>query len=262
MKEQEIAIALSKKYPSPQYAFLTHVRNQTGWGNSGTVRTADALALGLWKSRGYNLEGFEIKDSRADWLNEWKNPAKADSLAKYCDYWWLVVSDSKIVSDDELPKNWGLKTIVKGHIVTIKEARRNMMVEPMSRDFLCGFMRKMDENLSEIYTPTIEVEKIVKERVASQLSSAVENANYRVRDYDRLIENIRKFEEASGLKLMEELAWTWSRPEKIGEAVRFVMDGKHSQILPELIRQRDTIQRILNATDDEIKKITNISNTK
>jgi hypothetical protein len=40
--EDVVANALSKKYPSPQYAFLTHVRNSTGYGNEDGIRTAGA----------------------------------------------------------------------------------------------------------------------------------------------------------------------------------------------------------------------------
>lgn len=52
--------------------------------------------------------GFEVKVSRSDWLSELKKPEKADSLARYCDRWYLVISDPKIVKDGELPPTWGL----------------------------------------------------------------------------------------------------------------------------------------------------------
>ena len=92
MKTNELLLKLSNKFPSPQYAFLSQVRNQTGYGNlSDGIRTADAMALGLWPSRGNYLHGFELKVSRSDWLNELKDPAKAEAIAKYCDMFSLVI---------------------------------------------------------------------------------------------------------------------------------------------------------------------------
>jgi len=256
MTEQDVAIALSKKYPSPQYAFLTHVRNQTGYGNltNDSVRTADALALGLWKTRGYNLEGFEIKVSREDWIKEWKDPSKAEAIAKFCDYWWIVVSDSAIIHTGELPTGWGLKAMVKGHIVTLQQAERNTDVEPMSRSMLCGFMRKVDENLNSIYTPTVEVEKIIKERVETGIKYGLERSGDKTKQYDELVEKVRVFEEFSGVDLNIE----WTREEKIeeiGEAVKMVMNGKHKQILQNLIYYRDSIKRLLENADEEITKL-------
>ena len=83
----ELADRLAKKYAAPQYAFLEQVRNGTG---GFANRSADAMALSLWPSRGLMLDGFEIKGYRTDWLRELKNPAKAEELAVYCNRWWIV----------------------------------------------------------------------------------------------------------------------------------------------------------------------------
>ena len=45
MTTPELLSKLSKKYTSPEYAFLSQVRNQTGYSSSaGRIRTADAMA--------------------------------------------------------------------------------------------------------------------------------------------------------------------------------------------------------------------------
>ena len=53
---QAVVAALQRKYASPAWAFITQVRSQTGFATaSRPVRTADAIALGLWPSRGWNF---------------------------------------------------------------------------------------------------------------------------------------------------------------------------------------------------------------
>src|SRR3990167_2764101 len=118
MTTAEVMFALSKKYDHESYAFLPEVRNSTGF--SGAVRTADAIVMGLWPSRGIELEGFEIKTSRQDWMNEIKQPDKSDAIAKYCDRWWLVIGDEKIVKDGELPATWGLMVPGKNNTLKVK----------------------------------------------------------------------------------------------------------------------------------------------
>lgn len=53
--------ALGKTFLSPSYAMLTQVRNGTGM--SRNARTADAMFMSLWPSRGIYLAGIEVKVS-------------------------------------------------------------------------------------------------------------------------------------------------------------------------------------------------------
>lgn len=88
-----------------RWVFATHVRDAAGFDAS---RTADAVALDLWPSKGLELHGFEVKVSRSDWLRELAKPDKHVPVARFCDRWWLVVPDRTIVHSGELPKTWGL----------------------------------------------------------------------------------------------------------------------------------------------------------
>ncbi len=98
---------LEARHPKKEWAFLQQVRNSTGFA-SRTVRTADFLALSLWPSRGLSLHGFEAKQARGDWKREREDPAKAEEIAQYCDFWWLVVTSASIAPLDEVPETWGL----------------------------------------------------------------------------------------------------------------------------------------------------------
>src|SRR3990167_4818231 len=106
---QDLEILISERYCAPAWAFLPQVRN--GTGILSTVRTADAIAMSLWPSRGMDLHGFEIKISRYDWQKELQNPEKAEEIAAFCDYCWIVTPDElgkSIIDRGELPTNWGL----------------------------------------------------------------------------------------------------------------------------------------------------------
>lgn len=104
---QQILEALSKEYKgSDAYAFLSQVRNSTGF--SSEVRTADAMTMCLWPSRGLEIEGYEIKVSKSDWQSELKDPAKADEFYKYCDKWWLI-TPKDLIDVKDLPIGWGLQ---------------------------------------------------------------------------------------------------------------------------------------------------------
>lgn len=94
-------------FAPPHYAFLTQVRNGTGYSRR-TNRTADAIAMGTWPSRGLHLHGIEIKVSHSDFLAELKNPEKAEEIAQYCHFWWLIVSRPEVAPLSEVPLNWGL----------------------------------------------------------------------------------------------------------------------------------------------------------
>jgi len=253
--EQVVANALSKKYPSPQYAFLTHVRNSTGYGNEDGIRTADALALGLWASRGKLLEGFEIKVSRTDWLKELKEPDKAESIMKFCDCWWLVIGSEDIIRTGELPHGWGLKCLQKGHIVTLQQPEFNKEVKPMSRDFLCGFMRNMSEGIERVYTPTVEVEKRIKESVDARVAMEMNNRDRTFNEYQKLLERIKKFEEITGIAMSQNILSNWGNPEEFSKVVRGVMNGEHLRLKRDLGYVVQALESALKDVKDEIKDI-------
>lgn len=71
-------------------------------------RRADALYVSFFRSRGKMLVGHEIKVSRADWLHELDQPAKAEAWEPNCHAWYVVAPSTQIVRPEELPEGWGL----------------------------------------------------------------------------------------------------------------------------------------------------------
>ena len=119
-----------------KYIVLTQVSASTGGSNN----IADVMALGAWHSSGNLLEGFEVKVSRADWLNEVKNPAKCQQNKRYCHHWWLVIADASMVKEGELPDDWGMMSVVNGQLKVIKRAPM-LKPEPLSIDFVASLLR-------------------------------------------------------------------------------------------------------------------------
>ena len=193
--------ALSGKYPAPQFAFMEQVGNGTGYKAS---RWADALALSLWPSRGHDLSGFEIKCARNDWMNELKNPAKAEAIAVYCEYWWIVAGSKDIVKLEELPGPWGLMVLDGRGLKTIKPAEKRK-AKPLDINIIAAMLRRATENsvpksaLDDMVANAVvgERERLTREHEYRNGDSAFKRAN------EELKERIRRFEAASGVKIDE-----------------------------------------------------------
>lgn len=79
-----------------------------------SLRRVDALWVPLDTGSRGQLVGHEIKVSRSDVMAELADPMKADAWAKFCDYWWLVVSDPAILDGVDVPEGWGVMSPPSG----------------------------------------------------------------------------------------------------------------------------------------------------
>lgn len=243
-----IAAALEKRYPTLQsaYAILYEVGNGTG-ANCG--RHADALVMSLWPSRGLWLAGFEFKASRSDWLKEHANPAKADAIQRYCDFWWLAVTDPKIVQDGELPQNWGLMALdSRGSLRVIKDAPRLAPVE-IDRSFLGAIMRRIAEPVAAMARLDLRQEY---ERGRKEAVDQYERETATLREeLAKLERQVFDFERASGIATNIECRakWRYSRdvsPHDVGAAVRLLADGG---LTSELLRIQGMERQLRDAAD-------------
>jgi hypothetical protein len=243
---QAVVAALQRKYASPAWAFITQVRSQTGFATaSRPVRTADALALGLWPSRGLELLGFEIKVDRGDWLRELKQPDKADLLVQFCDRWWIVVGDASVVRDGELPPTWGLQVLTRRGLRVTVEAPR-LTPSPLDRPFLASLVRRiLDEEAPQAELKQAEARgiEIGRRSMEGALGEHRERAG-------RLQEAIRTFEQAAGVRID-----TWSAGQ-IGEAVRAVLNGGPDGARSRLESTRTSLQDALATIDTALMALT------
>ena len=122
---------------SIRYAVAEHVRSSASFD---ARRVCDFMAQDLWRTGRLELHGHEVKVSRSDWLRELADPSKADAFKRYCDRWWLVVSDQAIVKPGELPDGWGLMVAANG-VVRVKRTAPTLTPEPHPPTFRAALLR-------------------------------------------------------------------------------------------------------------------------
>lgn len=212
MTNAEILAALAKRFAAPEFAFLTQVRSRTGYG--GDIRTADAMAMCLYPSRGLELHGLEIKVSRSDWLREKKAPEKAEEIARYCDRWWLVVGDEAIVQPGELPPAWGLMAPRgKGLVAKVEAPALSPPAAP--RHFLAAILR----NVAEAHANTIPLASVADEINKARFDGVAVGEERQREALERIRKSVDAFEAASGVRIEH------YNGERLGEAVKFVLES-------------------------------------
>lgn len=244
-----IVEALRKRYPDGAYALITEVRNGTGHMRA-RAGYADAIAMGCWPSRGLDVQGFEFKIDRGDWIKEWKNPVKADAFVKFCDNWWVIATDEDIVKREELPKAWGLLVMHGKTLKTVVDAPK-LEPQPLDRLFVASILRsicdqvlpqkKLDEareaGMQEGFKNGAESEKTDAEYLRKEIAEVKEAHT----------EMIDDFQKKSGLRLDNWQAGL------IGDAVQRVMQGEHLRIEERLLSLKQTAQGVLAAIDVAIE---------
>jgi len=233
---------LRNRFCSPEWAFIPQVRNGTGYLK--TTRTADALAMGLWPSRGLHLHGFEIKVNRGDWIRELKNPEKAEELAQFCDFWWIVAPQD-IIKPEEVPAIWGLMVPFGTTTKIIKQAQQ-LTPSPIDKLFFAALLRRAQE----IVTPEAKIKASFEEGKKKSREDFKQEFEYATRDYRELQEAVQLFEKKSGVSIDK-----WSCAE-IGEAVRMVLNGEHLRIKSSLENLLEQSKKITERIEEELRKET------
>jgi hypothetical protein len=191
----QILDRLEKRYSAPHWIFLRELRNDTGFQST---RACDALALGLYHSRGQLLVGFEKKISRADWLRELREPDKAEAVAQFCDQWYVVVPDKEIANIDELPSTWGLM-LVAGNKITVLRTAPSLTPRPIDRGLLAALVERSIEQAVKPYQITKAEAK--EQELSAAFDRGKNSAARELESAERLRENVKAFEDASGIKI-------------------------------------------------------------
>lgn len=215
----ELRALLRRKFPAGQYAMLDEVRDAAGFDAS---RSMDVIVVGLWPSRGLDVQGMELKASRGDWLRELKRPEKAEAFVGYCDYWWVVSGDAGMVRVDELPPAWGLMTPYGRGLKVIRPAPKLAQPKPMDRSLLAALLKRATS--TRLTNAEIEAEIETRVRAAVESRARLESREDRDDSYEhkRLARSVQEFEATSGIKIDR-----WNGGE-IGAAVKVALDGEAS----------------------------------
>jgi len=210
----DLFLRLQSSFSAPAYITLEEVRDATGFDG---VRTADAMAISLYRSRGKAIWGFEMKVSRNDWLKELKQPEKSESILRYCHHWGLVVPNKDIVKPGELPESWGMYVAQKNRLKCVVPCPR-LDPLPMSITMLTALIYAVSNCQSKADEAALNKARDdgYKEGV-----SRVQTDHYE-EYYKELKEKVDAYEKASGLLI----SYGWTQSEKIGKVVRMLMDGK------------------------------------
>lgn len=236
MIAHDIIAKLEKKYAPPSWAFFTEVKSSVGFGN----RRADGIAFGMWRSIGLQVQGFEVKVDRADWLREIKDASKSDEIFRYCDRWWVVTGEKEIIQPGELPDTWGhMQLTGNGFKVVVKAPK--LTPDPLTREFVAEILRRQfdssrrPENLQLEYSRGFENGKA---------AATPHDLKYEVELSKKLRKAIDEFEKKSGIQIQE-----WSAGD-VGKAVRAVLDCGAEKVKEDLQYALGTIER----TAEQIKK--------
>jgi hypothetical protein len=229
---------LRLRYPVQSYALFSEVQSATAY--QGRQR-ADAVAMGLWPSRGLDVIGFEFKRSRSDWLRELKQPDKAEEIFQFCDRWYLVVSDDKIVKSGELPTTWGL-LVKNGKALKEFAPAPKLEAKPVSREFLASVLRSAQKDRDAAATaPRDEIYRQIMAETVEKHRAQLEEAAIRGREkYETLHRRVREFEKTSGINL--NFNWTWENNKPIGAALALLDD-------------RDGLRQVIDRAKGEIKHV-------
>lgn len=204
----DIKSALATRYSRPEWCVFFEVADQSG---GYSKRYADAVAMSIWPSRGYQIHGFEIKVSRSDFVNEMRDPNKADAVGQYCDYWWLV-TPPRLVEAPELPEAWGLMVRQKNGLRVVKQAPKKPTSQ-LDRGFAAALLRRsMDLQSSHV---RMEVEKGNAERQKQVAEVVARRTKQIAADEAKHREWIERFEATLGSKFS-----VWEAPDRLAASLK------------------------------------------
>lgn len=229
----DLRAALRARLPIAEYALLFEVSNMTGFGRN---RSADAIAMSLWPSRGLEVFGFEIKVSRGDWLRELKDPAKAEPIAQYCDR-WIVLAPTGIVKSEEVPAGWGLWQLDDGDKLSAAITPPKLTPVALDRTFIAALLRRASEADDSLVQAAVHRlretdEKELEKRITREV-------DYRTRQHKRLADDVAAFEQASGVKIDH-----WNG-RNVGQAVRLVLAQQESNLFANARALRGRLDELL-----------------
>ena len=252
MNEATLIGRLADHFAPPEWAFLRQVRNATGAGR--VTRTADAIAMSLWPSRGLELHGFEVKVSRSDWLREVADPAKADEIARFCSRWWIVVSDPKIVVTGELPPTWGLKVPHGAGLRAVVEAPLNPLVQEPTRAFIAAVLRVVVEQApgkAEIDAEAARRAEVVRAECAKSYEISVKVAVDSVqRDLDEIKTAVKDFEARAGVTINR---WTAGEVGSVVRDLRYATPEMWRNRAEDLAKTARHIRLLADQADDAVR---------
>lgn len=203
-----------RRHEGAGWQVFVELANSTGGRVS---RRADAVAMALWPSLGLEVHGYECKVSRGDVRKELIDVQKNEPVGKYCDFWWLVISDPSIIDGLMLPPTWGV-LVPRDRVLRVHVQAKKRKAVPPDRGFVASMLRsasgttisrlRHQQIVGDLHDQIAELEK----KLRDQSCSTADQPN------DELRETVRVFEEHAGFKITDR---RWSVTNFV-EAVRLL----------------------------------------
>lgn len=206
MKTDELMDRLKRHYIKPGEVMPGGVfLSEVTLGGAGGPR-ADAIYIGFTSTRGKIMYGFEVKTSRRDWCSEMDNPEKAEAWASQCHAWYLVVGDSSIVREGELPPDWGL--MVPGQSTTRMKVVTKPTIHRDRQPSWSAFRAVVTRQDSLRAAETMRMQQAAREAAYRDLNRRVEQAvQVRLRsqpDVEVLRSRLKAIQDALDVTVSEE----------------------------------------------------------
>lgn len=248
----DLLARIHRRFAAPAYAVLENVRNGTGYAKR--ERYADAVAMGLWPSRGIDVHGMEIKVSRSDWQAELKQPEKAQAIQQYCDYWWVVAPDG-VVQLAELPPNWGLLVpSPKGKGLVAQKDAPKLTATPLDRGFIASCLRNVSKKAVRGVEPRDALAWAERERVLQEREDRAVDLlrSQHESQMNEIKQRIARFEEASGVEIDR---WTSGH---VGAAVKAVLAGRLEPTRRAAADMAERLRRLAEAAQQNVTEMDEI----
>ena len=254
VKSHDVIELLRARYAAPAWAFLEQVGDSTG---AFTSRHADAIAMGVWPSRGLELIGFEVKVARNDWRRELAKPDKAEPIASRMDRFY-VVAPADVVPASEVPPTWGLLEVVGGKKLVQRKEAAKLEPEPLDRSFLAAILRRAAA-VSPSWEMKHEAMLEAREQAQAEVESRVEQRTYALQsELTTLRQRVTAFEERTGIPLEkhgDDGHYGFPSGEELAKAVLFLARGgadKVRQQIKSLDYTITALQKIAGEARDEL----------
>ena len=226
--------ALKGVYKSPEWYLSFEVGNSAGMD---CKRHADAVAINAYPSKGFETRGFEIKVSKQDLAAELKNGIKSDEIARFCDFWFLVVPKG-LTDDATLPPTWGVIEYHDGKLRQKIKAQKLDRAEPTA-GFLCAMLRARERSIFA------EAVNMTQEHAEQIRRSAGYQYKHDVRELQGLREKLKEIKEATGISLEN-----WTPPQSI---IRKLKAARSIEIIAQNIADIEHAAKRLERDVQEIK---------
>lgn len=221
--EEVIFSKLKLQYDEREWVLLPQVRAATG----GYVeRTADAIAMNCWRSRGLVLHGFEFKSRRSDWRRELAKPEKQEQgIYRFCDRWWIVAGHADIIKPEEVPDTWGFARPEGDKLKIIRKAPK-LKGDPLDRPFIASVLRNIRDKSG---LPDTVLRKKYQEGFEEGRKQALGmrqlEAERWKQEHEQLKSLVAEFERTSGIRINR---WTMG---DVGELVQLLRSFRPTKIL-------------------------------